>query len=463
MQFFVANYFILATLVFIGVFASEEANDDEIKQLPGLKDNVTFRHFSGYLQVSETHFLHYWFVESQYDLANAPLIFWYNGGPGCSSMEGLLHEMGPYQINSNGKTLRKNPNSWNNFASIVYIEAPAGVGYSYATDGNITTSDDLTTEENYEGIKQFFKKYPYFRNHSTFIMGESYGGIYVPLLTAKIIENQTDFPINLGGMAIGNGLLNYKLNRETQLQFLYAHGMIDELKWNQFEKTCCNGCVETCDLGNITLKCLNILDGGISNVNPYDIYGKCEGSNKKFDLMEGILIQDLLLSSSQRYLKKSFSLKNEERNIIPCFNLTDITTYMNLPYLRKALHIPENLPKWEICNEKVHNSYNRQYLDMTPFFKKVHKANVRVLLYYGDTDLMCNFMMGQKFAAQLRFDLISNSQAWEVNGQTAGFKTVYDNLAFTTIRGAGHMAPQYRAPETAKAVLHFVLNPHFDI
>lgn len=45
---------------------------------------------------------------------------------------------------------------WFQMASVVYIESPAGVGYSYATDGNITTNDDQTSLENYEAVKQFF-------------------------------------------------------------------------------------------------------------------------------------------------------------------------------------------------------------------------------------------------------------------------------------------------------------------
>ncbi|PIO61291.1 hypothetical protein TELCIR_17187, partial [Teladorsagia circumcincta] len=53
------------------------------------------------------------FVESQSDSKKDPLIFWFNGGPGCSSMDGLLNEMGPYFVNLDGKSLRENPDSWN--------------------------------------------------------------------------------------------------------------------------------------------------------------------------------------------------------------------------------------------------------------------------------------------------------------------------------------------------------------
>ncbi|KAK6049400.1 serine carboxypeptidase, partial [Cooperia oncophora] len=128
----------------------------EIKQLPGVNFELTFKHYSGFFQVSDTHLLHYWFVESQNDPTSDPLIFWFNGGPGCSSLDGLLNEMGPYVANADGKSLRENPYSWNKMASVVYIESPAGVGYSYATDGNITTNDDQTSLENYEAVKQFF-------------------------------------------------------------------------------------------------------------------------------------------------------------------------------------------------------------------------------------------------------------------------------------------------------------------
>ncbi|XGW09549.1 hypothetical protein V3C99_011660 [Haemonchus contortus] len=223
----------------------------EIKQLPGVGFGLNFKHYSGFFQVSDTHLLHYWFVESQIEPEKDPLIFWFNGGPGYSSLSGLLKGMGPYVANHDGRSLRENPFSWNKMASLVYIESPAGVGYSYSTDGNITTNDDQTSHENYEAVKQFFQTFSQYRHHATYIMGESYGGVYVPTLTARIVDGQKDFPINLKGMAIGNGCVSEKLNNNTLIHYAYAHGIIDEQIWNILERDCCRGCIDSCDFTQV--------------------------------------------------------------------------------------------------------------------------------------------------------------------------------------------------------------------
>jgi carboxypeptidase C (cathepsin A) len=56
----------------------------------------------------------FWFFEARNDPENAPLSIWMNGGPGASSMPGLLYENGPCFINPDSQTTRLNPNSWNN-------------------------------------------------------------------------------------------------------------------------------------------------------------------------------------------------------------------------------------------------------------------------------------------------------------------------------------------------------------
>jgi hypothetical protein len=43
------------------------------------------------------------FAESQKDPASSPVVLWLNGGPGCSSLDGLLTEHGPFLVRRNSK------------------------------------------------------------------------------------------------------------------------------------------------------------------------------------------------------------------------------------------------------------------------------------------------------------------------------------------------------------------------
>ncbi|VDP14290.1 unnamed protein product [Onchocerca flexuosa] len=460
------------------IFLVQAVKAEEIKKLPGTEHlKINFKHYSGFFQVSNIHHLHYWFVESQNDATKDPLIFWFNGGPGCSSLDGLLNEMGPYLISEDGKTLHENPFAWNKRASVVYMESPAGVGYSYSINGNIKTNDDQTAEENYAGIKEFFKTFPQYRNHSVYIMGESYGGIYVPTLTVLVLRGRKQFPINLKGIAIGNGYVSEVLNIDTAVLFAYNHGLVDEKTWNTLEKECCHGCIDVCDLSSVIGgECIN--KGKIfrfmwsGRLNPYDLYRDCSPNYKLSGsrmraMQSGLSVTpvDLIKKNKAMIKQKSFESvldfpkhNNSLTSDAPCMNDSAMIQYMNNPDVRRALHIPQDLPEWDVCSDKITMSYDKVYSDMAPFIKEIIKANVRVLLYYGDTDMACNFMMGQKFSASLNLQRKRRKEPWVLNSQIAGFKTAYDGLTFLTIRGAGHMAPQWRAPQMQYAIHQFINN-----
>ena len=78
----------------LGVMAAPE--DEKIVNLP----NVTYSTdaYSGYLDVTDTKKLHYVYVESQNDPTTDPVLLWFNGGPGCSSLLGFFQEHGPWVI-----------------------------------------------------------------------------------------------------------------------------------------------------------------------------------------------------------------------------------------------------------------------------------------------------------------------------------------------------------------------------
>lgn len=165
-----------------------EALADQIKNLPGAeKLSLTFNQFSGYLDIpgtdgTNTKHIHYWFVESLNKPASDPVGFWTNGGPGCSGLIGFLTEQGPFQPNKD-LSLKLNDYAWNKVSNMIFVESPAGVGFSY-TDNNadLTTGDNQTALDNYNLLQAFFNRFPEYRNNDLYISSESYGGNYTQLL-----------------------------------------------------------------------------------------------------------------------------------------------------------------------------------------------------------------------------------------------------------------------------------------
>jgi hypothetical protein len=113
---------------------------------------------SGYLDVSEEKHYFYWLLESRNAPLTDPLFLWLNGGPGCSSMIGMLAEkIGPCEINAD-LTERFNPYSWTNNATVIFLDAPNGAGYSYGND--LATTSREYADDVYAFLQLFFAEYP---------------------------------------------------------------------------------------------------------------------------------------------------------------------------------------------------------------------------------------------------------------------------------------------------------------
>jgi carboxypeptidase C (cathepsin A) len=144
----------------------------------------TTKTYSGYLTVNDTKSLHYIFAESESDPANDPVTIWFNGGPGCSSILAFMQENGPLCIDDGEDFIKTNPYPWTTRMNMLWIESPAGVGYSIAgTVEDLSTNDMIQSQDALAALKQWFGKFPEYLPNPLFVSGESYGGIYVPYLT----------------------------------------------------------------------------------------------------------------------------------------------------------------------------------------------------------------------------------------------------------------------------------------
>jgi hypothetical protein len=103
-------------------------------------------------------------------------------GPGCSSLTGLFMELGPSRINKEGTKPIHNPYSWNNNASVIFLDQPLNVGYSY---GDESVSDTVAASKDvYALLVLFFKQFPEYKDLEFHIAGESYAGHYIPVFAS---------------------------------------------------------------------------------------------------------------------------------------------------------------------------------------------------------------------------------------------------------------------------------------
>ncbi|KAK9220211.1 hypothetical protein WN943_008859 [Citrus x changshan-huyou] len=272
---------------------------DKIESLPGQPLGVNFDQYSGYVTVDpeDGRSLFYYFVESPQNSSSKPLVLWLNGGPGCSSFgDGAMMELGPFRVNKDGKTLYQNEYAWNKDANIIFLESPAGVGFSYS---NITSDykvngDIRTARDSYTFLVNWLERFPEYKTRDFFIAGESYAGHYIPQLAQAILynnqhDNQTI--INLRGIAMGNALIDLETMMKGTVDFYWTHALMPDEIYHGLTSSCNFASLNSSD--KVCLEFIDQGDAAAGNIYSYDIYAPLCNSSSKFNtelMAEGIRI-----------------------------------------------------------------------------------------------------------------------------------------------------------------------------
>lgn len=424
---------------------------DEILDLPGLKTKLGFRQYAGYLPVNTPttleRSLFYWFFESGNDPDRDPLVLWLNGGPGCSSLIGLLSENGPFWADSQGKSVVLNPFSWNRVANVLFLESPAGVGFSYSLNASdYNTGDDQTAADQYAALLAFLERFPKFAGRAFFVSGESYAGHYIPNLAAKILQENKKAGrtiINLKGLLVGNPWTDPKSDDAGMTDFWYSHQLISKAKYTELSQACSTGDVEACE------EALSPVRGSFVPIDVYNVYGDiC------LERMETPYLRRPISA------KKKFSSSSVSES--PCID-SYLSAYLNRDDVQVAIHAQREAHghiKWSMCSSLVNYSDADFYASMLHRYTDdlLPAVGLRILVYSGDTDGVVPTSGTLRWIECLKMTVTVPWTQWKVDGYVGGYKMEFGSSSFimATVRGAGHMVPGIQPARAYRLFERFV-------
>ncbi|CAA7024436.1 unnamed protein product [Microthlaspi erraticum] len=442
-----------------GNLAEGYPEEDLVTKLPGQPD-VAFRQFAGYVDVDVKagRSLFYYFVEAEKQPHTKPLTLWLNGGPGCSSIGGgAFTELGPFYPTGNGRGLRINSKSWNKASNLLFVDSPAGVGWSYSNrTSDYTTGDETTAKDMLVFMLRWLEKFPEFKTRDLFLAGESYAGHYIPQLADVILEynarRSNRFKLKLKGIAIGNPLLKLDRDVPATFEFFWSHGMISD----ELGLTIMNEC-DFEDYGHNTSKsCEDAMNEAGTVITQYVNY---------YDVLLDVCYPTLV--EQELRLKKMGTKMSVGVDV--CMSYEE-QVYLTLPEVQKALHANRtNLPySWSMCSGLLKYNDTDMNTNILPILKKIVKRKIPIWVFSGDEDsvipLLGSRTLVKELAEELNFNTTVPYGAWFHKGQVGGWVTEYGNLlTFATVRGAAHMVPYAQPSRALHLFTSFVLGrrlPH---
>lgn len=469
---------------------TEGAREDYITSLPGLKHDFPSRQFSGYLEVNKTkgRNIFYWFVEAEKDPANAPVLFWTNGGPGCSGLIGFLTEHGPFRVTKDGGELKENPYAWTKEANIFYVEQPAGVGFSYSEDPffyNVSLGDQMATEDNYRIVLKFFEKFPQYKSNEFYISSESYGGHYMPMLAKLMVDEQAKIAdeekLKFRGFLVGNPYNNLDENMIGMVSAFWGRQLIPKPVHDEWFQKCivdskvcptwATSCVtsERHQSPEDYAKCAALVLKMRTDIGDLDVYGLdwpvCENDVQAPGRMQRLSLMRTLGKGKTHPLGKP-------EPFVPCEEGWSVR-YLNRADVQEAIHVRQSATadKWIECANQHNGTNPGGYInynetdhetDMSDYYRYLIDGGfgLKILIFSGDADSVCATSGTQTWMYDLGYPVTKDWAPWKVEEQVAGYVTKFQGFNFVSVHDSGHEVPMYQ-PKRALEVLRKFLADEF--
>ncbi|KAK5657932.1 hypothetical protein OQA88_2482 [Cercophora sp. LCS_1] len=438
----------------------------------------------------------FWFFEARKNPSTAPLAIWLNGGPGGSSLMGLLEENGPCFIASDSKTTMPNPWSWNNEVNMLYIDQPNQVGFSYDIPTNVTlrptdfglgwepipadfsngiptpnytqlvgtvSSQKLSQTANttafaahalWHFVQTWFFEFPHYKpsDNRISLWSESYGGHYSPgffgffqtqneKITNGTSTEKGAHKLHLDTLGIVNGLIDVLVQGEYDIHFGYNNTYGIQLFNESYYHSLLDEWTRPGGCRSLIENCRSALRSPTPNTT------SCA-------LLEPQCSEPLLGYILHESGRSYYDIAHPTADPFPPPHFMG---YLTHEHVLSALGVPVNFSMVSLSvGQAFDSSFDYIVGGFLESIAHLLENGVGVHLMYGDRDFACNWLGGE--AASLAVPWARQDEFKEagyeglvVDGEVKGLTRQVGKFSFSRVFQAGHEVPAYQ-PEAAYEV-----------
>ncbi|KAF9481873.1 pheromone-processing carboxypeptidase KEX1 [Pholiota conissans] len=375
-----------------------------------------------------TSHLYFFMVKNRRTADKERIVFWFNGGPGCSSFDGAMMEVGPWRWDGKSEhDFYVKEGGWEEYTTMVFVDQPAGTGFSYTSTDKYVHTMDIAQAQLIEFLKNFYEVFPEYKNVDTYLAGESFAGQWIPYYADAILSSTLNIPLR--GAAIGNGWIDSKVQYPAYLDYVTKTGLFEEnsANWKEVKK--------------VTDECISEIEK--TKGNPM-VINKCQL------VLHTIMQIKTHTVKSDKMCINIYDIRLEDTSPACGMNwppeMPQITNFLGRPEVVSALHASAHPGGWVECRPDVHTAFQESKLESAITVMPRVLSKIPILIFAGDQDLICNYIGLENMIKALNWNGETGlgtvqTQSWTVNAVPAGTWVTSRNLTYVKIFNASHMAP----------------------
>lgn len=308
------------------------------------------------------------------------LVIWVNGGPGCSSLQGIMHGIGRWRVGEDGDVMDSEEMSLLAVGDILSIDAPKGTGGSFLRDGD-------KYDDNYEKvgihlalfINEFLLQFPEYYGRSLLFSGESMAGHFIPFALSRLkIMNPGVF--NKAKIFLVSPWVDPVIHYESYIDYLIEKKVIQ--KGSELHETAEKQLIE----------CIN---------------GITQADFTAFDVQRCYNFTDYLLYNKYYMFDVSINRVKDPNTPLRSFDFRIFEQNIKNEVYANILGYTGSLKNFTLCSKRVADTLRvpttKSVIDE---YKSLVLLGTEIHILAGEDDLLCNYIGAQRWISKIGSSLI---------------------------------------------------------